>query len=728
MKYPLTKNGFVSRETFISNYKALKFDTIEEMKFNKKTRKMEATKYINAPAAFDIETTSTYTEDGEKMAFMYIWMFDFCGMCVYGRTWDEFMAFMDEIQKSSPARLVIYVHNLAYEFQFIRKLFTWDEVFALDEREPVRALMSGGNVEFRCSLILTGKKLAKLAEDVKIITIEKMVGDLDYKKVRTSRTPMAPAELGYCENDVRIVTAYIQQQIEKEGGITNIPLTKTGYVRRDVRRRCLYYENGRKNKKYYEMIHSLTIEPEEYLILKRAFEGGFTHANGFYFDRTLQDVASYDFTSSYPAVMVCRCGFPMSKGRRIAPPKSAAEYDDITAKYCAVFEIFIRGLDAMDIEGRPVYEHRLSSSRCSFWKEGPAGLERISKYEAGILEDNGRVATVPKNIIVSFTTTEVDFKVIRAVYDLGPVSFGEFWIYERGYLPLELVKAVLFYYQKKTTLKGVEGSEGEYKIFKEFVNSIYGMIVTDILRDVIEYIGDDWSSSPPPSDAIEEYNKSKQRFLFYPWGVYVTAWARYNLWTGIISIGKDYIYSDTDSVKILNHEKHEKYFTSYNEGIKAEMEAAMKHHNLPLDAWRPKNIKEKEKPLGYWDYEGIYEEFKTLGAKRYIYRQGGQLHITIAGVSKKEGAEYLEKTGDPFEAFGPGLVFPGTETGKLIHTYIDSKTEAVITDYTGHTEKVKALSSVHLSPAAYRLGIAGEYMEFVKILRGVKMTRNRGEE
>lgn len=58
-------------------------------------------------------------------------------------------------------RIIIYVHNLSYEFQFMRKWFVWDKIFALEERKVVYAIMAG--IEFRCSYILTGYSLKSLA-------------------------------------------------------------------------------------------------------------------------------------------------------------------------------------------------------------------------------------------------------------------------------------------------------------------------------------------------------------------------------------------------------------------------------------------------------------------------------------------------------------------------------------------------------------------------------------
>ena len=76
----------------------------------------------NNSCAFDIETTSI-TIGEVKHGFMYIWMFGIEDVVYYGRTWEEFLQFCDILSSlldlDQEKRLVIYVHNLQFEFQFI---------------------------------------------------------------------------------------------------------------------------------------------------------------------------------------------------------------------------------------------------------------------------------------------------------------------------------------------------------------------------------------------------------------------------------------------------------------------------------------------------------------------------------------------------------------------------------------------------------------------------------
>ena len=221
----------------------IKHGDIPTIKTNKKIS------FYNVPAGFDIETSSFY-ENGEKRAIMYEWTFgigfasngEIEYLITAGRTWDEFDILLSALSswlnlEPESRRLVVYVHNFPYEWQFIRKRFTWNKVFLIDDRKPVYAITESG-IEFRCSLKLSGKSLANTAKDLIKYKTEKMVGDLDYNLIRHSETPLTEQEWRYCENDVKVILAYIQEKIESDGDITRIPLTKTGYVRRYCKHGC----------------------------------------------------------------------------------------------------------------------------------------------------------------------------------------------------------------------------------------------------------------------------------------------------------------------------------------------------------------------------------------------------------------------------------------------------------------------------------------------------------
>ena len=257
---------------------------------------------------------------------------------------------------------------------------------------------------------------------------------------------------------------------------------------------------------------------------------------------------------------------------------------------------------------------------------------------------------------------------------------------------------------------------------KGMLNSMYGMSVTNIVHEENNYLNDDWTTSEPNlKKEIVKYNHSKTRFLFYPWGVFVTAYARRNLWTGIISAGNDYCYSDTDSIKIENGEKHLPYIKKYNQVVKNKVKDVCKKYNLDIEDFEPFTIKGKQKPIGYWDSEGVYDKFKTLGAKRYLVFQNGKLMLTCAGLSKSKGVDYLLKVSNnnidkAFQIFNDEMTVPSQYTGKLTHTYIDEPVKALVTDIDGNKVEVNPLSGIHLAPTEFTLSISKIYNQFLLAL------------
>ena len=657
--------------------------------------------YYNVPAGFDIEVSSFYQGEKKpenKRGIMYIWQFGIFNLVTTGRTWKEFEVLISMLQKilslDENRRLVVYVHNLPYEFQFIRKHFDWDEVFILTERKPVYA--TTGGIEFRCSLKLAGgKALANVAKDLQKYKVEKAVGNLDYEQIRTPLTPLTEKELLYCENDIRVILCYIQEKIEQDGDITKIPLTNTGYVRNYCRKEC--YSRW---KPYRKVMESLTLEADEYSQLKRAFQGGFTHANAHHVGKVLDKVGSHDFTSSYPAVMVLE-KFPMEKAEYISNGINESELMELLITRCCLFDIEIWGLMP-----KLFHEHPISRYKCPVCENA--------------IVDNGRIV-MAEHIIT--TITEQDFFVYTEFYTWDRIEIKNLRTYQKNYLPKNFVQSVLNLYEKKTVLKDVEGEEVNYMISKNMINAAYGMMVTDPIRDELTYSDNTFYTIPKNiAEGIDKYNTNIRRFLFYPWGVWVTAYARANLFSGIIEMGDDYIYSDTDSIKSMNTERHENYFNSYNAQILDKIELASQYHNLDKSLFAPYTKKGKQKIIGVWDDEGVYDKFKTLGAKRYLTMKGVQstepkYMITLAGSNKKKTMEYLVGTGDPFGNFTDGLSIPPENSGRLILSYIDNETTGTVVDMFGVPYEYHELSSIHMEKSEYNLSMSEEFVRYLEGLR-----------
>lgn len=683
-------------------------------------------RYADIPMSFDIETSSFFVRNGKactnaqfeaevkknpksekdfkKCGLCYVWQFSIgLDETFYGRRLLDFVEFLEILSTKMFGRKgIIYVHNLSYEFQFIYKYFDWLNVFAIDNRKVMYASIE--NFDFRCSYLLSAKSLSGVSKEISGVypEFQKRDGDLDYSLLRHEQTPLTKKELGYCEMDTLTVNAYIETQKEIYGSIPKIPFTNTGRVRKLCRGNCF------SNKRYSLFIHDLNVTPLEFKMCRVAFQGGYVHANPLYSGETMRNVSSYDFTSSYPYVMLSE-KYPMS---------SALEYpkEKITLKtfrkYCENHLAIV----AVTFENIRVKENRMpiiSSSKCVSLKKG--------EY------DNGKVWSAKE---LKTVATNIELENIMRFYDIGKMTLGKCFFYKADYLPKEYLETILDLYEAKTKLKDYKGKtdeetlqvEREYMLKKNMLNSLYGMMVFNPIKDEF-YFDEEWKRNEREIDeaSVEEMNDDKSRFTFYLWGVFVTTYARNNLYTAITEVENDFVYSDTDSVKITNAERHKEYFKKYDSEVVEKLRKMCETMGIDFERCRPKNIKGKSKLLGVWDYEGEYSRFKTLGAKRYLTEKDGVLDFTVSGVNKRKALPYLlEKYGSNdavFKAFNDDMYLPKEHTGKTIHSYIDDSIEAMVTDYKGNRKLCRSESGVHLIESDYSLSILESYADFIRFVQ-----------
>jgi hypothetical protein len=553
--------------------------------------------------------------------------------------------------------------------------------------------------------------------------VKKLVGDLNYDLPRHSKTPLTKKEYEYCFNDVRVVMSFIQEKIELDGDITEIPLTNTGYVRKYCRKECFYEgidkndEEGRKRVQmnYRAIMKSLQVtSQDEYEQMHRAFMGGFTHASALYSGKIMYDVGSADETSAYPFQMVAEY-FPMTKGEYIGAVEDNKLFNHYLSTYCCLFDIEFTNLMPL-LE----FENPLSQSRCHI--------------EGNYVVNNGRLVSAEK---CTTTLTELDYDTISKFYKWDYVKIMNMRIYHRGYLPKSLILAVLSLYEDKTQLKGVDGKEVEYLVSKNMINAAFGMMVTAIVRDEFEYTEEWFKKGADVDSQLAGYNKNFNRFLYYGWGVWVTAHARHKLFSAILEFGNDYVYSDTDSVKGINFENHMEYFKKYNDTVFEKLLDMCNHYKIPFSKCRPCTKNGEPKLIGVWDMEKPYARFKTVGAKRYIYEYpDGEMNMTVSGLNKKNAMPYLLEVNDNnhdliFEKFGEGMFIPASyknkegkmtnPTGKLTLTYIENEIKGTLVDYQGVSGEFHELSAIHMEKQSYFMSLIGDYIKFLKGVQYVEI-------
>ena len=633
---------------------------------------------LNVITAFDIEATRLKEIE---QSVMYIWQFQFGqDITVIGRTWNEFKTFIGNIASrlGSEKKLVCYVHNLSYEMQFLKGIFEFspDDVFILDDRKILKCIINGC-IEMRCSYMLTNLSLDKLLKKYNVQN-KKLTGQFDYSKRRFPWTPLDQTELEYCINDVKGLVQALAIQMRTDGDdLKSIPLTSTGYVRRDTRNAMKQFNY----KELHEMLPNVTV----YKLLREAFRGGDTLSNRWNTDEIIHDIKSVDIVSSYPTSLVID-RYPMTKFYR----EETASFPELIKRrsHALLFQIAFVNLNVKDSAEGHLY---LSRDKC--------------RNVARPTYVNGRILCAD---YLETTITDVDFEIINRRYKYDRYVIIQLFSSRYRKLPQMLRNVIMTYYRNKTVLKGAEEGTDDYLFYmknKELLNACYGMMAQDPAKDDIKLIDGQYVHEDRPiGDLLKDYYKTA--FLSYAWGVWCTANSRKRLADGIDCITKhgrepiNFVYSDTDSIKYVGD-------PDINELNAVLIREALNNEAFACDRNGEVHF------MGVFEDEGYKfpNRFKTMGAKKYVLEDPDlNLHITIAGVNKAKGGKELGK----IENFKEGFVF--RDAGGTESVYNDNVDMDIIVD--GHPLHIT--DNLVIRDSEYTLGITADYRRILNGLVTIK--------
>ena len=678
------------------------FGLVPETKKNKR-KSQNRKRTLNVFSAFDIETSTIWLNDDKTLydvhSFMYTWQFQLEEYTVKGRTWGEYFTFLmtlkDAIQKvASDNRLddtpylVIWVHNLAYEFSFLSGVYPFrdDECFFRDVRKPIYCKMFD-TFEYRCSYIQTNLSLKALCKQTGVE--EKLSGQrFDYDKIRFPWTELTAFEQDYCTRDVESLVKAMKIRVSRSGDtLVTVPITSTGYVRRDCK-------NALADQ--YLDIRELKPEEREYRLLRKSFRGGNTHANRYYVGHIVDDVYSYDISSSYPTQQLTKM-FPMKQFKWLVLDQKTPE-----RRMKRVFTFI--GLGYAVVGTYQFKGFRLKDQR------EPIPYVSLSRSNAfNYLLDNGRILEAE---YIELSITEIDLKIILDQYTFDSMDVMECMVAQKDFLPASYRAVIQDYYNKKTALKGDNSEDGKYLYMKSknSLNSVYGMSATDPIHQNIEYLDGLYKICGYDDFTKEEIQKLLKNSAFpYSWGVYTTAYAREQLQDAIKLCGDRIVYCDTDSVKTIGPVEINKL----NDRL---MKMALAQNAFADDMNGNRHY------IGLFEDDGHYKQFITQGAKRYAYvSDDGNLGVTVAGVSKKinerTGISFAVEELKSLDRFRPDefnsdgrLIRKGMEwkkAGGTISVYNDND-DFYYTD-PGTGQAVHITKNVAIVPSTYRMTYAKDY-------------------
>ncbi|MBO5884945.1 MAG: hypothetical protein J6S85_20260 [Methanobrevibacter sp.] len=591
--------------------------------------------------------------------------------------------------KGSLRRVITYIHNAKFDLSFLIpffKAFLPDLVddhgepltnekgrpivlgtLTLDEHEIIQ--YAQGCFLFRCSAKLTNKSLEKWGKDMNV-KHKKKVGFYDYNKVRypDEIDKLSDKELEYDKDDVLCLQESLKKQmllnneaLASYNGKRVIPLTSTGYVRRDLAESCL------NSPDYMSIFKESMLTGELYHACLSAYSGGYTHNNRFYANKLItigktykcnnktvkvDAIAHRDFTSFYPSQMK-KMRYPLGKWfvyYDIEKYDVAPTLDEIVNLYpvqsaLVYLRIHKAVLSDLNITMPFMQDCKLIYDRCDL-KRKTCDNGRIIYIE---FKDDKYCDVYLDNVTLSILNEqyEIDYQVLKV------------WTCANIPLPKEITNIIDKYFKGKSDKKNewkkavelygemseqAQDKASQLAIQKSLLNSIYGVFATRIARE-------NWQFNPKtlkfelPAlydlndskeeiankilqfeyEAVEHYYESNKTYVPYVVGVFTTSFARKQLYDFVTKcIGYEHIlYCDTDSAYYISTPEIEQHIDEMNKKNRK------KAPYVVLDNG-------KKEFYDYFDKETDLKAFKGLHAKCYGYvNVNDEFKVTIAGVPAK---------------------------------------------------------------------------------------------
>lgn len=700
-------------------------------------------KYSQIIYAFDIETTTT-----DNITSMYLASFKSALFSDFQKSKEYILNHMSETQFMRTSEdidkflrrlsqdtdkgelTIIYVHNLAYEFdyliknvKFVRNNFNNDEALFIKPRIPL--FFRVGRLEFRCSFRLLNAPLRSVGDNLGYKKLE-----IDYSDKYYSFSELPEEEYIYNERDVEITLLGVLKECSKWPfikSVESIPLTSTGFTRANNK----YINDWRTVRDYGGFCAYQKKFTKEYIqFLERTFSGGYTHANALYTNRPLKNIASFDIISSYIDTILHR-EYPYFFKKYYGSYRlqflkhllkfNTTEYMTVLKNYASPFTFsFMATITLKNVE--PIIRKNnlilpISYSKCDF--------------VTGVKLDNGRIYSAK---LVKLNVTEIDYFILTQFYNFELVDCAEIY-YTKWHRPMHdyVLKSTKEYLHEKSTLKRIlkkdkihkndfycKAKEGyiyseeqiqailnmspmeqkytlqdNYGRSKNKLNAQYGINVQKLLTPQITYdkVNDFYINEL--NDGVD----AKVLYRDFTNGLYITAYSRLNLFCyGLYLIEHSktkLIYSDTDSWKVYGDLKNAiRVNGEYNRFIETIV------HNS------------EDYNVGYFEFEETYCYFATLGCKKYVVSDGEHITCTIAGVNKRATSqaytELYKSLNYDFElfctiAFSPCTILSHTVTNKLITLYNVGEYDMIVTDANGDKGVIYGNNMVELAPSDYVL-------------------------
>ena len=534
-------------------------------------------------------------------------------------------------------RLVTYIHNASYDLSYLIGYIQSylpnknDREGIYNGNHKIKKYRQGG-LEFRCSMFLSGQSLEKWGNNLNI-EHKKKVGLYNYNELIFQDTILDKNQLDYDKYDVLSLNECMLKQLSLyDDNVATVPNTSTGYVRREFRKSAQsdrYY----RDKYFFEN----RLDVKSYNFCVNSFAGGYVHNNRFYRNKIVNGLIGHrDFRSEYPSEMMC---YPLPFGKPVCiyehnkRNKKIFHIDDVLKMYPDYSTITRVYITKATLKSESITMPFLQKSKMYFYKTDK------------LLLDNGRVMHFSGKAI-SYIDNHT-LKILNEQYNMSYVILDVI-AFRNEYMPKCLADVINKYFKAKSDLKiELQYNENKYGLHdertidsalqlmlcKRMLNGIYGMFATNPLQDDIDIdidTADVFIETKVLDDTekqlkLDKYYSSRNNFLPYQVGVFVTALARYELYEYIKTIGyNNILYCDTDSIFYIKTPEIEEKIERLN---------AIKNKNAINRKAFITNRKGKKIFYDVFEQEQDIIAFKGLHSKCYGYvTTHNELKLTVAGV------------------------------------------------------------------------------------------------
>lgn len=558
---------------------------------------------------------------------------------IHGRTIDSFMdtvarlyfALPETGKKKRREKMNCFTHNLKFDGDFVEwwLLHGGGEILS-ETRENVlynfSAAWNGAMVTFRDSLKIFPKSAEKIGE---LYGIPKLKGQWDYEKYRDENTPISPEEWEYIDHDVMILSRALADY-RRQGYVENTQaaiayndrLKKTYPKFRKTLAQSIKSDPDRYRATFPREIMPLEFELHKHLML--GYFGGISYLNPKYANVPLEHCHSFDVHSMYPDKMA-NAWLPVGQPLIIENPTQGEAWRMIRNYNCVM----------VDIDNLTLTLKSPAHFPALMFPTTPGTSVRME----------GKIIKCENEMIC---LTGIDCRIMESEYNISSCNITRIYLFRSKYG--HYADFVNYWMKIKSDSDKIKddptadpaarsAAKTQRELAKVMMNASYGKDGTKLIRYPHKTYLD------PETDLLEANIEIEISDIEYylPSAIFICALARQQLWRAVRICRDEFIYCDTDSVKVTQRGKE-------------LLEASP---DFDIDPYR----------LGAWGYEGEYLSAKFVRQKTYSYTQLNkhgrtERHYVVCGAP-----DDIKAVMD-IEDFKPGMVISLDK----IHACINSET------------------------------------------------------